>query len=297
MQAFVFNLRRERFHDARVRRAFNLAFDFDDMNRTIFYGLYERISSYFHGLELASSGLPEGRELAMLEALRDKVPPQVFTTPYRNPINGTPEAVRANLREADRLLREAGWEVKGGRRVNAKTGEVLGAEFLSDNPGDERVILPYKASLERLGIEVRVRSVDPVQYTNRVRSFDFDLIMAVWPQSISPGNEQREFWGAEAADRPGSRNLAGINDPAVDALIREIVFAKTREDLVAACRALDRVLLAHDYVVPQWTTSKDRTARWDRFSRPGAMPYYGGAAFPTVWWFDAAKAARIGGSP
>jgi microcin C transport system substrate-binding protein len=293
MQAFVFNLRRDAFKDARVRRAFNLAFDFEDMNRTLFYGQYSRISSYFQGLELASSGLPEGRELAILETVRDKVPPQVFTTPYVNPVGGSPEATRANLREADRLLREAGWEVKGRQRVNAK-GEVLSAELLSESPNDERVFLPYKSALERLGIQIAVRIVDEAQYVNRVRAFDFDVISSLWAQSISPGNEQREYWGAAAADRQGSRNLAGIKNPAVDALIDRIIFAKDRDELVASTRALDRVLLAHDYMVPQFTYGYQRTARWDRFSHPETMPRYGASAFPSVWWYDDTKAAKTG---
>jgi microcin C transport system substrate-binding protein len=294
MQAFVLNLRRDKFKDERVRRAFNLAFPFEDMKRTLFFGLYERVGSYFHGLELASSsGLPEGQELAILESVRDKVPPQVFTTPYRNPVNETPEASRANLREADRLLREAGWEVKNGRRVNAR-GETLSVELLGQNPNDERGFLPYKTVLDRLGIDANVRLVDDVQYVNRTRSFDFDIITHAWPQSLSPGNEQRDFWGSEAAKRDGSQNLAGIADPGVDALIEKVIFAKDRNELVAATKALDRVLLAHNYVVPTWTSLKQRTARWDRYSHPETMPRYGASAFPTIWWWDEAKAAKTG---
>ncbi len=293
MQAFVLNLRRDKFKDPRVRRAFNLAFPFEEINRTIFSGQYERISSYFQGLELASSGLPEGQELAILESVRDKVPPEVFTTPYKNPSNDTPEAVRNNLREADRLLREAGWEVKGNRRVNAK-GEILSVEMLGDSATDERYFLPYKSSLDRLGIETKVRIVDEVQYVNRTRSFDFDMITHGWGQSLSPGNEQREFWGSQAARRDGSQNLAGIADPGIDALIDKVIFAKDREELVAATKALDRVLLAHNYVVPQWTYGKQRTARWDRYGHPETMPRYGAAAFPTVWWYDEARARKTG---
>jgi microcin C transport system substrate-binding protein len=293
MQAFVFNLRRDKFKDPRIRRAFNYAFDFEDMNKTLFFGLYQRVSSYFHGLDFASSGLPEGEELAILETVRDKVPPQVFTTAYANPVGGSPEATRANLREADRLLREAGWEVKGRQRVNAK-GEPLTVELLGDSPNDERIFLPYKAALERLGITVSVRTVDDVQYVNRTRSFDFDVVSSLWAQSVSPGNEQREFWGSAAAARPGSRNLAGIADPAVDALIDRVIFAKDRSELVAATKALDRVLLAHDYVVPQFTSGVQRTARWNRFSHPQTMPRYGASAFPTIWWYDRAKAEKTG---
>lgn len=293
MQAFVPNLRRDKFKDQRVRRALNLAFPYEEINKTIFSGQYERIASYFHGLELASSGLPEGQELAILESLRDKVPASVFTTPYANPVSDSPEAIRNNLREADRLLREAGWELKGRQRVNAK-GETLTIELLGDSPNDERVFLPYKASLDRLGIVTSVRTVDDVQFVNRVRSFDFDIVSTVWAESLSPGNEQREYWGSQAAQREGSRNLAGIADPGVDALIDRVIFAKDRAELVAATKALDRVLLAHDYVVPQWTYLKQRTARWNRYSHPEAMPRYGAAAFPTIWWYDEARAAKTG---
>lgn len=293
MQAFVFNLRRAKFQDQRVRRAFNLAFDFEEMNKQIFYGQYKRIGSYFEGTELASSGLPEGRELEILQGVKDKVPASVFTTPYVNPVGGNPQAVRDNLREADRLLKEAGWEIKGGKRVNAK-GEILSIEFLAEDPTFERVFLFYKPGLERLGIQVSVRTVDDSQYENRTRDFDFDALVKSWGQSLSPGNEQREFWGSAASDRPGAQNLAGIKDPGVDALIEAVIFARSREDLVAATRALDRVLLAHDYVVPQWTSSVTRTARWNRFARPQTMPRYGGSAFPTIWWWDAELAAKTG---
>ncbi|MET0743233.1 MAG: extracellular solute-binding protein, partial [Microvirga sp.] len=243
MQAFVLNLRREKFQDQRVRRALNLAFPFEEINRTIFSGQYERPSSYFYGLDLASTGLPGAEELAILEAVRDKIPPEAFTTPFKNPVGETQEAVRANLREADRLLREAGWTVKDGRRVNAK-GETFTLELLGDTPNDERIFLPYKASLDRLGIVTAVRIVDDVQLTNRTRAFDFDVISTSWLQSLSPGNEQRECWGSDSARREGSRNLAGIADPGVDALIDRVIYAKDREELVAATKALDRVLLA-----------------------------------------------------
>ena len=294
MQAFAFNLRRPKFQDQRVRRAFNLAFDFEEMNKTIFYGLYSRIGSYFEGTELASKGLPEGKELEILQGLKDKVPASVFTAAYVNPVNGDPQKVRENLREADRLLKEAGWEVKGGKRVNAK-GEQLTAEFLAYDPTSERFVLFYKPSLERLGIGVSLRVVDPSQYENRMRDFDFDITTDLWPESLSPGNEQRDFWGSKAADRPGSRNTLGVKDPGVDALIDRIIFAKDREELVAATKALDRVLLAHDYVVPQWWSPATRTARWNRFGRPQTMPRYAAPAFPTIWWWDAALEQKTGG--
>jgi microcin C transport system substrate-binding protein len=294
MQAFAFNLRRDKFRDPRVRRAFNFAFDFEDMNRTLFYGAYRRIDSYFYGTELASSGLPEGQERAILEGLRGKIPESVFTMPYANPVGGGPEATRANLREADRLLKEAGWELKDRRRVNAKTGEALTVELLGNDPNDERIFLVYKPALERLGIGVSVRIVDPAQYTNRLRAFDYDVIIDLWPQSLSPGNEQREFWGSAAAGRPGSRNTLGIKDEAIDALIEKIVFAADRAELVAATKALDRVLLHHHFVVPQFWSGTVRTARWDRFGRPEKLPKYGASGFPTIWWYDEAKAAKAG---
>lgn len=296
MQAFVFNLRRPRFADPRVRRAFNLAFDFEDTNRTLFYGLYERINSYFYGTELASSGLPEGQELAILEPLRGKVPEAVFTRPYSNPVGGSPEAVRTNLREALKLLGEAGYELKGRQLVAKSGGEPFRAEFIGFDQNAERYVLPYRQALERIGIALELRIVDAAQYQNRIRSFDFDITTSVWPQSLSPGNEQRDFFGSAAAERPGSRNLAGIKDPAVDALIERIIFAADRAELVAATRALDRVLLAGDFVVPQWASRVSRTARWDRFGRPEKLPEFGGAAFPSVWWWDEARVTKVGGA-
>jgi microcin C transport system substrate-binding protein len=292
MQAFAFNVRRDKFKDARVRRAFNYAFDFEEMNKQIFFGQYKRIVSYFDGTELASSGLPEGAELAILESVRDRVPAEAFTTPYSNPVAGSPEKVRANLREGVRLLKEAGFEVRNQKLVNAATGEPMSVEFLTSDPNAERFVLFYRPSLERLGITVNVRPVDDAQYENRLRQWDFDIITASWGESLSPGNEQRGFWGSQAADQPGSRNLVGIKNAGVDALIDRVIFAKSREELVAATKALDRVLLWNHYVVPQWTYGKVRTARWDRFARPDKMPEYGLAAFPTIWWWDAARAAK-----
>jgi microcin C transport system substrate-binding protein len=293
MQAFAFNTRRSKLGDPRVRRAFNFAFDFEETNKQLFAGQYTRINSYFDGTELASSGLPEGLERDILETVRDKVPAEVFTTPYTNPKNGNPEAVRGNLREAVALLKQAGYEVRGGKLINISTNEQLSVELLIYDEQFERVMLFYKPSLERLGVGVSVRRVDPTQYENRLRSWDFDIITSSWGQSLSPGNEQRGYWGSQAAEQPGSRNLIGIKNPAVDALIDRVVFAKSREELVAATRALDRVLLWNHYVVPQWTYGKQRTARWDRFSRPEKLPEYGAAAFPTIWWWDAEKAAKV----
>ena len=294
MQAFAFNSRRDKFKDARVRRAFNFAFDFEEMNKQIFYGQYKRINSYFEGTELAATGLPQGQELEILQTVRDKVPAEVFAAEYKNPMAGNAEAVRNNLREAIRLMKEAGFDIRDRKLVDSKTGEPFNAEFLSSDPNSERFILFYKPSLERLGVTVAVRTVDDAQYENRLRQWDFDVITTSWGQSLSPGNEQRGFWGAQAADIPGSRNLVGIKNEAVDAMIDRVIFAKTREELVAATKALDRVLLWNHYVVPQWTYGKVRSARWDRFGRPHPLPKYGLSAFPTVWWWDAQKAAKVG---
>jgi microcin C transport system substrate-binding protein len=293
MQGFVLNLRRDQFKDARLRRAFNYAYDFEEMNKQLFYGQYKRINSYFDGTELASSGLPQGEELQILETVRDKVPPEVFTTPYTNPVGGNPEAVRANLRESIKLLKEAGCEIRDRKLVDV-TGKPVSVEILVQDPSAERIGLFYKPSLERIGITTSIRVVDDAQYQNRLRSFDFDIIMDVWPESLSPGNEQREFWGSQAADQPGSKNTVGIKNVAVDALIDKVIFAKDRAGLVAATKALDRVLLWNFYVVPQFTYPFSRYARWDRFSHAEPLPKYGRSGLPSLWWYDAEKAARIG---
>lgn len=201
--------------------------------------------------------------------------------------------MRDNLREALRLLKEAGYEVRDRKLIDTRTGSQLALELLSQDPAFERVTLFYKPSLERLGIAVTVRTVDPIQYENRLRDWDFDIVTNSWGESQSPGNEQREAWGSKAADAAGSRNIAGIKNPAIDKLIEGVIFAKSRDDLVAATKALDRVLLWNHYVVPQWTYSKVRTARWDRFGRPAELPKYGQSGFPFIWWYDADKAARI----
>jgi microcin C transport system substrate-binding protein len=292
MQAFVLNLRREQFKEVRLRRAFNYAYDFEEMNKQLFYGQYTRINSYFHGTELASSGLPEGQELAILETVRDKVPPELFTTPYQNPVGGNPEAVRGNLRESARLLKEAGYEIKDRKLVDP-AGKPVTVEILVQDPSSERIVLFYKPSLERIGVTTSIRIVDDAQYQNRLRNFDYDIIIDQWGESLSPGNEQREYWGSQAADVPGSRNAIGIKNPAVDALIDKVIFAKDRAELVAATHALDRVLLWNFYVVPQFTYGFSRYARWDRFSH-AELPKYARSGLPYLWWFDADKAARIG---
>ena len=297
MQGYAFNIRREKFKDPRVRRAFNLAFDFEEINKSIMFGQYVRIDSYFFGTDLASKGLPEGREKEILESVRDKIPADVFNTEYKNPVGGSPEAARGNLREAARLLKEAGWTVsrEGGKAaLRNEKGEAFKVEFIYGDPTGERLLSFYKPALERLGVEVTLRLLDDSQYINRIRSFDFDMVTVGWGQSLSPGNEQRDMWGSSSADVPGSQNFVGIKDPGVDALIDKMIYAKDRDELTAATRALDRVLLASSYVVPQFTSLEDRTARWDRFSRPEKLPPRG-SMFPSVWWWDAEKAKAVGG--
>ncbi|MGE4372187.1 MAG: extracellular solute-binding protein [Xanthobacter sp.] len=299
MQAFIPNLRREKFQDRQVRQALNYALDFEGMNHTLFFGQYVRVNSFFSGTELASSGLPEGRELEILQevnkALPNALPQEVFTTPHTNPVAGDERERRNNLRAAARLLKEAGYEVKNRKLVNAK-GEPFTIEILLASPAMERVAVFYKPALERLGITVNIRLVDSSQYVNRVRARDFDMIVSGWSQSLSPGNEQRSFFGSSSANQPGSYNFAGIASPAVDLLIEKVIYAKSREDLVAATRALDRVLMWNEFVVPAWTLNYTRTARWNRFSHPATLPTYN-YAFPDIWWFDKDKAARIGAGP
>jgi microcin C transport system substrate-binding protein len=292
MQGFAFNLRREQFKDARLRRAFNCAYDFEEMNKQLFYGMYKRCNSYFEGTDLACSGLPQGLELQLLEAVKDKVPPEVFTAPFTNPVNGNPENVRNNLREATRLLKDAGFEVKERKLVDS-SGRPVTVEILVQDPAAERMALFYKPSLERIGVTASIRVVDAAQYEQRTRSFDFDMITEVWGESLSPGNEQREFWGSQSADAPGSRNSIGIKNPAIDALIEKVIFATDRPSLEAATRALDRVLLWNHYVVPQFTYPFARYARWDRFSH-AELPKFARSGLPSLWWYDAEKAARIG---
>jgi microcin C transport system substrate-binding protein len=313
MQAFVFNLRRKQFQDPRVREAFALTFNFEEANKKLFYDLYVRVASYFDNSELAAAGLPQGRELEILNEVRDELPPEVFTTEWKNPVNSTPEAFREHMREASKLLADAGWRLeqqataddscgffcKTLRTVglgSAKTenvlrnaeGETLAAEFLLDSPDFQKIVLPYMQDLQRLGIKASVRMVDSAQYKRREDGHDYDIIVDNFPQSESPGNEQRDFWGSAAADKDGSRNTAGIKNPAIDKLIDKIVFSTDRADLVAATRALDRALLWNYYAVPHWHYPYERLAYWDIFGRPQKLPSQTAALMQT-WWIDPEK--------
>ncbi len=294
MQGLVFNLRRKQFQDPRVRQAFNYAFDFEFANKNLFFDQYVRTNSYFGNSELQATGLPQGRELEILKEIEKLVPPQVFTTEWKNPVNNSPEDARKNLGEAAKLLAAAGYTQKGGALANAK-GEPLTAEFLISQPDFERVLLPLKANLDKLGVKSSIRIVDSSQFTSRERSFDFDIVVHTVAQSISPGNEQRDYWGTEFADKQGSQNLAGIKNPGIDKLIEKIVFAASRAELVAATKALDRVLLWNHYVVPQWHSPNDRIATWNMFGRPAKLPSQA-TSFQQVWWMDPALAKALPGT-
>ena len=292
MVGFIFNVRKDKFKDVRVRKALNYAFDFESLNKTLFYGQYERVGSYFYGTPLASSGLPQGAELNDLNAIKDKVPPEVFTTPYANPVAGDPAKLRANLKQALDLLGQAGYHLDGNRLVDA-SGTQLSFEILLNGPTIEPVATSWQTNLKSIGIDASIRTVDSAEYINRVRSRDFDTTYNGWTQSLSPGNEQNFFWGSKAAGDPGSSNYAGVADPGVDALINDVIFAKDRDALVAATHALDRVLLANAYVVPSYSNRKERVAYWDRFSHSDTLPKYS-IGFPDIWWYDEAKAEKTG---
>ncbi|MFV2093493.1 MAG: extracellular solute-binding protein, partial [Hyphomicrobiales bacterium] len=293
MQAYIFNTRRDKFADPRVRRAFDLAFDFEWLNKNVFFSQYKRTTSFFENSELKATGLPQGKELEILQSVRDLVPPELFTKPYATPVSGSRANLRANLRKARKLLADAGWTIKDQKLRNTKTGELMEVEFLTVQPDSERIINPYRKNLDRLGIKSNIRFVDVSQYRQRLDNFEFDIVTSVIGQSLSPGNEQRNLWGSSAADRVGSRNLIGIKNPAIDKLIDKIIFAKDRAELVAGAKALDRVLLWNYYVVPQFYSPLIRTARWDRFGLPDISPDYGFST--TTWWYDASKAANVRG--
>ena len=295
MQAFWFNTRRAKFADRRVRHALAHAFDFEWSNANLFYGQYTRTKSFFSNTELASSGLPQGGELRVLEGYRDRVPAEVFSRAYEPPSTDGSGNIRRNLRTAKRMLQEAGWTVRDGVLTHAGSGETMEIEFLLVAPAFERIVAPVVRNMERLGIAARIRLVDPAQYQNRIDEFDFDIVVSTRGQSLSPGNEQRNYWTTASADVRGSGNLAGIRDPAVDELVDLLIRAPDRETLVATTRALDRVLLWGHYVIPQWHIRSFRLVYWNRFGRPGIRPKYG-LGFPSTWWIDQEKAARLGAS-
>ncbi|MSO68728.1 MAG: ABC transporter substrate-binding protein [Alphaproteobacteria bacterium] len=292
MQGFAVNIRRPLFADVRVRQALIQAFDFEWANKNLFYGQYTRTESYFSNSELASSGLPSAEELALLEPLKADLPPEAFTQAYKAPATDGSGNNRANLKNAAALLDAAGYVVKDKKRIDPKTGRPMEFEFLMGSPGFERIVGPYAKSLARLGIECKLRVVDSSQYVERLRKFDFDMVVQSFGQSLSPGNEQRNYWSSKAADAPDSGNVVGIKSKAIDILIEHVIAAKDRKSLITATRALDRVLLFGYYVVPNWHIRTFRIAYWDIFERPKISPKYG-LGFIDAWWINPAKEKAI----
>ena len=292
MQGWILNTRRPLFQDRKVRKALTLAFNFEQMNQTLFYNQYERTMTYFGGGELSATGLPFGKELELLEPYRDQLPPELFTEAFSLPVYKERRDERTFLKQSFDLLKEAGWESRNGKLINAKSGKAFEFEILGFSPASERVNAPWINSLRKLGIEATFRIVDTSQYIQRINNFDYDVVVVPTRQSLSPGNEQREYWTSEAADQTGSRNYMGAKNPVVDALVDKIIFAKDREELVAASRALDRVLLWEYYTVPQWHLSKARLAWWDKFDIPMPQPSYVGADVES-WSINPEKEAAL----
>lgn len=290
MQAFVFNLRRPLFQDARVREALGYAFDFEWSNENLFYGQYARNTSYFSNSDLAATDAPSDAELALLEPYRDQLPEEVFGDVYTPPVTDASGNIRQHLREAKALLEEAGWTIQDGA-LTGPGGEVMEFEIILVQPAFERIVQPFARNLERLGAVVNIRIVDAAQYERRLETFDFDMTVRSWRSSETLGNEQRDYWGSATADVEGSFNTGGIKNPVVDALIEEVIFAESRDEMTTAARALDRVLLWNHYVIPHWHIDYDRVAYWDKFGQPDLIPT-NGIVF-SAWWVDPEKAAAL----
>ena len=286
MQAFAFNTRKEIFKDKRVRKALSYAFDFEWTNKNLFYGAYKRTDSFFENSELSSTGLPSKEELAYLNPYIDVLPNEVFNSQYNNPKTDGSGFIRNQLQEATKLIKDAGWILQNGKLENSK-GEPFEFEILLVSPAFERIVLPFIDNLEKLGIKASLRTIDSSQYQKRIESFDFDMIVFTFSQSLSPGNEQRNFWGSDAADTNGSRNVIGIKNDVIDILIEKLINAKDREDLITITKALDRVLLWNYYVIPQWHISAYRVLYWDMFNQPNKKPKYS-LGFDT-WWINQSK--------
>lgn len=290
-QAWLFNTRRGKFADRRVRLALGLVFDFEWTNKTLFYGLYSRARSSFENSELAAVGPPEAGELALLAPFRDSLPAEVFERPYEPSATDGSGEIRGQLRAAQQLLAQAGWTVKDGKLRNA-AGEPFEMEFLSDLKGFERIVLPYTRNLERLGILAKFRLVETAQYQNRIKSFDFDVITQRFSGTLTPGVALRDRWASTAADIVGSSNYTGLKSQAVDALIEQVIGAQSRAELTIAARALDRAVMWQQVMVPQWFKGSHSIAHWDIFGRPKHKPKYA-LGFIDTWWIDKAKAEAL----
>lgn len=290
-QGFFMNTRRDKFKDRRVRQALDLAFDFEWSNKTLFYGLYTRTGSYFENSDMKATGPPSAGELALLEPFRDTLPPEVFTgEPYSPPVTDGSGSDRKLLSKAGKLLTEAGWTVKDGRRVNA-AGERFTIELLFEGEGFERIIAPFAKNLGNIGIDATLRMVGPAEYRRRLDTFEFDMAIQRYVMRLTPGVELRNYWNSASAKFDASRNLPGITDPAVDALIERVMAAKSRAELVTAARAIDRVLRAGHYWVPQYFKAAHNVAYWNKYSRPAVKPTYDRGL--DTWWYDAGKAAKL----
>lgn len=284
MQGFVFNTRRKLFKNRQVRRALGLALDFEWTNKTLFFDQYTRANSYFSNSYLAATGLPGQDELALLEPFRDKIPPEVFTKELKPPTTLPPSSLRANLRLAKKMLNSAGWKVKNGVLTDS-SGTLFIFEILLVSPSFERVMAPYVKNLAKLGIKASYRTIDAALYTDRIKSFDFDMVVNVFGQSQSPGNEQRDYWASSSAGRKGSRNLAGVASPVTDKLVEKIIYAQSQHELTTACKALDRVLWFNYYVVPNWYLAFHRIAYDAHLGIPEKLPlYYSPYQFINSWW-------------
>jgi microcin C transport system substrate-binding protein len=288
-QGYIFNLRRPQFQDVRVREAVNLLYDFEAVQRTLLFGEYKRVKSWFPNSEFGASGPPTPAELAILEKYKDKVRPEVLTKAYEPPVTDGSGNIRNNLREALRLFREAGWELKNNRLVNT-SGDQMRMEMLLAGPIMVRVTEPFVQNARRAGIDASIRVVDTSQYQVRVDDFDYDLLVVGLNFFPPPGAEQRSYFGSAAADIRGSANIPGIKDPVVDALIEELIGAKDLATLAATNRALDRVLLWGWYQIPQWYNDESWLAYWNKFGYPEKKPRYS-IGFPGTWWTATGKQA------
>ena len=287
MQGFAFNIRKDKFKDRRVRKALSYAFDFEWSNKNLFFDAYKRTDSFFENSELASSGIPSKKELEYLNPYFDVLPQELFDKEYKNPVTDGSGYMRMQLQEASRLLEDSGWELIDGKLLDSNTKEPFEFEILLRSPAFERIVFPFKDNLEKLGIVAEVRTIDSAQYQKRMETFDFDMVVQTFGQSLSPGNEQRNFWGSDAADTDGSRNVVGIKNYAVDGLIESLINASDREELITITKALDRVLLWNYYVIPQWHISSYRVLYWDFFDQPNIKPKYS-LGFDT-WWINQNK--------